>query len=106
MFDILITNARIIDGTRARAYPGAGAPRGDPIAAVGLLAGVEAATTIDAGGKVVAPGFVDVHNHSDGWLLNTPHLFSKTSQGFTTEVLMADGISYAPVNPYTAREWM
>jgi N-acyl-D-amino-acid deacylase len=106
MFDILITNARIIDGTRARAYPGALALRGDRIAAVGDLAGAEAATTIDAGGKVVAPGFVDVHNHSDGWLLNTPHLFAKTIQGFTTEVLMADGISYAPVNQHTAREWM
>jgi N-acyl-D-amino-acid deacylase len=106
MFDILITNACIIDGTRARAYPGAVALRGDRIAAVGALAGAEAATTIDAGGKVVAPGFIDVHNHSDGWLLNTPHLFPKTIQGFTTEVLMADGISYAPVNRDTAREWM
>jgi N-acyl-D-amino-acid deacylase len=106
MHDLLITNARIIDGSRSGAYPGSLAIRGDRIAAVGDLAGAEANRIIDAAGRVVAPGFVDVHNHSDGWLLNTPHLFPKTSQGFTTEILMADGISYAPVNVRTAREWM
>ena len=47
-----------------------------------------------------------MHNHSDGWLLKTPHLVPKTMQGFTTEVLMADGISYAPVNAHAAREWV
>jgi predicted amidohydrolase len=51
VFDILITNARIIDCTRARAYPGAVALHGDRIAAVGALAGAEAKITIDAGGK-------------------------------------------------------
>ena len=46
---------------------------------------------------IVAPGFIDVHTHSDAVLLSTPHLLSKTMQGFTTEFLMLDGISYAPV---------
>src|SRR5690606_17481332 len=45
-------------------------------------------------------------NHSDAWLLKTPHLTSKTMQGFTTEVIMADGISYAPLSPTTARAWI
>lgn len=49
---------------------------------------------------------MDVHNHSDAWLRKTPHLFSKTSQGFTIEVIMADGISYAPVNRHTIHEWI
>jgi N-acyl-D-amino-acid deacylase len=106
VFDLLITNACIIDGSRAEPFPGAVAVSGDRITGVGALAGAEARAVIDAGGKVLAPGFVDVHNHSDGWLLNTPHLFPKTIQGFTTEVLMADGISYAPVDAHTAREWL
>jgi N-acyl-D-amino-acid deacylase len=53
----------------------------------------------------VAPGFVDVHTHSDGWLLKIPNLVAKTSQGITSEVLMSDGISYAPVTPENYRDW-
>ena len=52
------------------------------------------------------PGFVDVHNHSDAWLLKVPQLVPKTIQGFTTEVIMADGISYAPVDAHTNRHWI
>jgi len=55
---------------------------------------------------VVAPGFIDLHTHSDGWLLRESNFFPKTAQGFTTEVLMADGISYAPVQPHNAAEWI
>jgi N-acyl-D-amino-acid deacylase len=55
---------------------------------------------------VVAPGFIDVHNHMDGWLLKRSHVPSKTLQGFTTEVIGLDGISYAPVNEQTAKEWI
>ncbi|MCB0063779.1 MAG: D-aminoacylase, partial [Caldilineaceae bacterium] len=81
--------------------------QGDRIVQIGnIAADAEAGQTLDATGKIVAPGFVDVHNHSDGWLLKTPHLTSKTSQGFTTEVIMADGISYAPVTGQTASEWI
>ena len=70
------------------------------------LKSAEAGRVIDASGQIVAPGFIDVHTHADGWLLKTPHLDSKTRQGFTTEILMVDGISYAPVNDATARQWM
>ena len=73
--------------------------QGDRIAAIGQLAGAEARTVIDADGNIVAPGFIDVHTHSDAALLSNPHLVSKTTQGFTTEFLMLDGISYAPVEP-------
>ena len=51
-------------------------------------------------------GFIDVHNHSDGLLLTRPHLAEKTTQGYTGEVLMSDGISYAPVTPETAPHWI
>lgn len=106
MFDIIIRNGTVIDGTRAERYRADVGIRGDRISSIGDLATAKADHTIDATGKIVAPGFVDVHNHSDGWLWKTPHLTPKTTQGFTTEVLMADGISYAPVDDNTARQWL
>ena len=106
MYDIVIRNGIVIDGSRAGRRRADVGIRKDRIAAVGDLDATEAGHVIDAAGKVVAPGFVDVHNHSDGWLLKTPHQVSKTGQGFTTEVIMADGISYAPVSRQTAHEWL
>ena len=105
-FDVLIQNGTVIDGT---GKPGQLADVGvtdDRIVAVGTLTGARAGRVINAQGKVVAPGFIDVHNHSDGWLLKRPHLTPKTTQGFTTEVLMADGISYAPVKSQNVQEWI
>ncbi|MEM7346806.1 MAG: D-aminoacylase [Chloroflexota bacterium] len=106
MFDIIIKNGTIIDGAQTARYQADIAIKADKIVQIGRLGEAEAAQVVDATGKIVAPGFVDVHNHSDAWLLKEPHFFSKTSQGFTTEVIMADGISYAPVNAHTAREWI
>ncbi len=106
MLDLLLKNGTLIDGRKTPRYQADVGIQGDRIVQIGHLTDVAAQQTIDVRGKIVAPGFVDVHNHSDGWLLNTPHLFSKTSQGFTTEVIMADGISYAPVNEQTAYEWI
>lgn len=106
MFDLLIENGTVVDGVKTNRLQADVAIVGDRIVEVGSLPGADARRVIDATGLIVAPGFVDVHNHSDGWLLKTPHLFAKTSQGFTTEVLMADGISYAPVNKQTAHEWI
>jgi len=102
---LLIRGGSVIDGT--------GAPRrtadmlidDDRVVDIGQLK-VADATVVDATGLVVAPGFVDVHNHSDGWLLKTGQQAAKTTQGFTTELLMSDGISYAPVSDETVREWM
>ena len=105
MFDILIRNGTLIDGTGAPAQSAALGITGDRISSIGQFTDSEAQTVIDATGKTVAPGFIDVHNHTDGWLLKTDHLLPKTTQGFTTEVIMADGISYAPVNDQTALEW-
>ncbi len=106
MFDTILKGGLVIDG--------AGAPRqrvdvgvtGDRITAVGDLGAAVANHVIDARGQIVAPGFIDVHNHSDGHLLREEHLTCKTTQGFTTELLMSDGISYAPVDSHTWREWM
>ncbi|GDY09144.1 N-acyl-D-amino-acid deacylase [Planctomycetia bacterium] len=106
MFDVLIRHATIIDGTRAPRFSADIGVLGDRIDSIGDLSAAQARQTIDATGLVAAPGFIDVHTHADGWLLKSPHLLPKTLQGFTTEVLMADGISYAPVTPQTWRDWV
>lgn len=106
MFDVLIKNGLVIDGTKSARRRDDIGITADRVAQIGDLRGAEARRTIDATDKIVAPGFVDVHTHSDAWLLKTPHFISKTTQGFTTEVIMADGISYAPVNHHTVHQWI
>ncbi|HMN29258.1 MAG TPA: amidohydrolase family protein, partial [Caldilineaceae bacterium] len=106
MFDLIIRHGTVIDGVKSKPYRADVGIRGDRIVQIGALDETDAPRILDATGKIVAPGFVDVHNHSDGWLLKEPTLAAKTAQGFTTEVIMADGISYAPVNAQTAPEWI
>ena len=106
MYDRILQGGTIIDGTGTAGFSADIGLVGDRITAVADLANAETGERIDATGLVVAPGFIDVHNHSDGWLLKRPHFLPKTSQGFTTEILMLDGISYAPVRPDTVRHWL
>jgi N-acyl-D-amino-acid deacylase len=106
VFDLVVAGGQVIDGTRAARVRADVGVKDGRIAAVGDLTTASAKQRVEAAGKIVAPGFIDVHNHSDGWLLKTPHVTPKTTQGFTTEVLMADGISYAPVRPENADEWI
>jgi N-acyl-D-aspartate/D-glutamate deacylase len=90
-FDLLIRHGRIVDGTGNPWFDGDVAIRGDRIAAVGRL-GPEARgrREIDARGRVVAPGFIDAHSHSDMLLLEDGDAPSKIRQGVTTEVLGED----------------
>lgn len=88
MLDLLLKNGTLIDGSKGPRYQADLGIQGDRIVQIGQLTDVAAHQTLDVRGKIVAPGLVDVHNHSDAWLLKLPHLLSKTSQGFTTE---ADG---------------
>ena len=99
MYDLIIRNARIIDGTGAPARPGDLAVEGDRIAAIGDLAGARAGRELDAGGKALAPGFIDVHTHDDRALLSDPLMTCKVSQGVTTVVTGNCGISLAPWPP-------
>ncbi|HEX3725716.1 MAG TPA: D-aminoacylase [Pirellulales bacterium] len=105
MFDLVIKSGTVIDGTGSARFKADVAIAGGRIAAVGDLGGATTRHTLDASRLVVAPGFIDVHTHADGWLLTTPNLVPKTSQGITTEILMSDGISYAPVTPQNYRDW-
>ncbi|MEJ0034970.1 MAG: D-aminoacylase [Gammaproteobacteria bacterium] len=94
-YDILITGGRIVDGTGAPWYYGDVGIRGGKIAAIGKLAGSPTKETIDATGKVVTPGFIDLHTHSDLSLLRDGRSMSKITQGVTTEVI-GEGASVAP----------
>jgi N-acyl-D-aspartate/D-glutamate deacylase len=93
-FDTLITNAQIVDGTGGAAIKGSIAIKGGKIAGVGNVTGT-AAHTIDAKGRTVAPGFIDLHSHSDMTLITDGNGQSKIRQGVTTEVIGESG-SVAP----------
>lgn len=101
MFDVLIRNGRVIDGTGNPWYHADVGIRGDRIAALGRLGGESARRTIDAGGLAVSPGFVDMHTHSDLALLAEPTWECKVMQGVTLEVLGQDGLGLAPVTDAT-----
>ena len=96
MFDLLIRNAQVLDGTGAPAYLADVAVKDGKIAAVGKIAG-EAAETVDAAGLTLAPGFIDVHGHSDFFMPLDPARASKLLQGVTTELCGQCGLGPAPV---------
>lgn len=97
MLDILIKNAKIIDGTGLPVVEGNVGIRGDKI--VYPTEEQAAKKVIDAAGRMVSPGFIDAHSHGDLILgTESAHLF-KTNQGVTTEVTGQCGLSIAPTNP-------
>lgn len=104
MFDIVIRNGRIVDGSGNPWYHGDLGLRGDSIAAIGDLSAAKAARVINARGKLVCPGFVDMHALSDIMLLAEPAHEGKLRQGITSELLGNDGLSYAPVSPPLLQE--
>src|SRR5271169_7245880 len=96
-FDLVITNGHIIDGTGSPWYSGDIGIRDGHIAAIGNLSGAARKRTLDAKGKVVAPGFVDMLGQSEMTILVDPRLPSKIYQGITTEIT-GEGSSIAPQN--------
>src|SRR5258705_599318 len=96
-YDLLFTNARVVDGTGAPWFLADVGVRGGKIAAVGRLAGSPATRTIDASGLVVAPGFIDLLGKSEYNVLVDSRAASKITQGITTEVT-GEGKSIAPTN--------
>ncbi len=100
--DVLISGGSVIDGSGTPAFLADVAIEGDRIAEVGVLQGAQAKRVIDARGKVVCPGFVDPHSHSDWSVLANPTAQSTIRQGVTTEVVGNCGWSYAPVTPHSA----
>src|ERR1700719_453651 len=96
-FDLVITNGHIIDGTGSPWYSGDIGIRDGRIAAIGNLSGAARKRTLDAKGKVVAPGFIDMLGQSEATILVDPRLPSKIYQGITTEIT-GEGSSIAPLN--------
>jgi len=96
-FDIVITGGHIVDGTGSPWYSGDIGIRDSRIAAIGNLAAAPRKRIIDAAGKVVAPGFIDMLGQSEQTILVDPRLRSKIYQGITTEIT-GEGNSVAPVN--------
>lgn len=104
--DWLIRGARVIDGTGAAAYDA------DVTVEAGVISGIHrdpgtapaARRTVEAGGRVLTPGFIDMHAHSDVQILANPDHTAKVSQGVTLEVLGQDGLSFAPVDEPTRQQ--
>jgi dihydroorotase/N-acyl-D-amino-acid deacylase len=104
IFDVLIINAKVVDGTGNPWFYGDVGIEGERIAAIGKLKGRTAKRVIDASGKIVVPGFIDMLGQSGLSLLIDNRAMSKISQGITTEIT-GEGASVAPVNENILKEW-
>src|SRR5918999_155747 len=97
MWDLLVQQVQVIDGSGTPSFVADIAIRGDTIAEVGQVTSSEARVRIDGAGLTVGPGFIDLHTHSDYTLLVNPLAESKVHQGVTTEVIGNCGTSPAPL---------
>ena len=104
MHDLVIRGGKIIDGTGASAFMGDVAIDGGLIVAVGKVAD-SGRREIDADGKLVTPGWVDIHTHYDGQVTWDPYLSPSSWHGVTTVIMGNCGVGFAPVKP-DAHEWL
>jgi dihydroorotase/N-acyl-D-amino-acid deacylase len=102
-YDLLIRNGRIIDGTGSPWYRGDLAVRGDTIARIAPRIDAPSTRVIDAGGKVVAPGFIDLHTHARRGIFQVPTADNYVRQGVTTLIEGPDGSSPLPIKPFLER---
>lgn len=98
MLDVLIRGGQLIDGAGKTRFPADVAIVGDRIAEVGDLRSATADRVVDATGKIVAPGFIDCHSHTDWSIQSNPTAESTIRQGITTEIVAQCGWSNAPVS--------
>src|SRR6185312_16751137 len=94
-YDLIIRGGLIADGSGGALYTADVAVKDGRIAAVGAVAG-EAAEEIDAAGRLVTPGFVDIHTHYDGQAIWSNRLNTSSSHGVTTVVVGNCGVGFAP----------
>jgi N-acyl-D-aspartate/D-glutamate deacylase len=104
-FDVLILGGMLVDGTGAVKRREDIGIVGDSIVAVGNMSSASAKQVIDAAGKIISPGFIDIHTHSDLTLLAYPDAASRVRQGITTEVVGNCSYSPYPVTP-AVKEFM
>ncbi|MEH6551302.1 MAG: amidohydrolase family protein [Pseudomonadales bacterium] len=98
MYDLIIRNGKLVDGSGAPAYKGDLAVKDGVIAAIGEVVG-SAPREIDANGLIVTPGWVDVHSHMDGQASWDPYCAPAANHGITTLVMGNCGIGFAPCEP-------
>src|SRR4026207_2571728 len=98
--DLLIKNARIVDGTGAPAYQGDIAVRGDTILRIAPRIDGAATKVVDARGQVIAPGFIDIHVHARDSIFQVPTAENYVRQGVTTLIEGPDGSSPVPLKPF------
>ncbi|MDY3868719.1 MAG: D-aminoacylase [Pyramidobacter sp.] len=102
---VVIKNAHICDGSGAAWYPGELRIEGGRIASVGrLVTRVEGDEEFDAGGKMLAPGFIDIHNHADWGIMKNPEAANILLQGVTTIIVGQCGLSPAPIVPERVKD--
>jgi N-acyl-D-amino-acid deacylase len=97
MTDFILRGGEVIDGSGRARWRADVAVAGNRIVSVGAVGMVSGAREVDVSGKIVAPGFIDVHTHDDRALFATPAMAAKVSQGVTTVVTGNCGISLAPL---------
>jgi dihydroorotase/N-acyl-D-amino-acid deacylase len=102
-YDLIIKNGRIVDGSGRPAFNGDLAIRDDRIARIGNLRGAQSKRVIDAHGRIVAPGFIDMLGQSEQFVLIDPRAMSKVMMGVTTEIT-GEGESIAPLNDRILKE--
>src|SRR5881409_2226074 len=102
-YDLLIRNARIVDGTGSPWYRGEIAVRGDTIARIAPRIDAAAGRVIDAGGRVVSPGFIDIHTHARRGIFDVPTADNYVRQGVTTLIEGPDGSSPIPLRAFLDR---
>ncbi len=102
-FDVLITGARVIDGSGTPWYYADIGIKGDTIAAVGLLPGAVATVRIDGRGLVASPGFIDIHSHGRRGIFTVPTAENYLREGVTTIIEGPDGSSPLPLAPFLER---
>ena len=104
MYDLIIKNGTVYDGTGRKPFFADVAIKGNKIVAIGELE-ESSKEVIDAKGKIVAPGFVDIHTHYDGQVTWDPYLRPSTYHGVTTVVMGNCGVGFSPCKP-EERDWL
>lgn len=100
---VVIKNASIVDGSGKAAFAGDVRIKNGSIVKIGKLKPKKNETVFDAGGKTLAPGFIDIHNHSEDGLLEEGTATNQVSQGITTILVGPDGGSPFPIADYLAK---
>lgn len=96
-YDLILRGGEVIDGSGAGRFSADVAVKGDRIAHIGRLDRVDAERVVNVTGRIICPGFIDVHTHDDRVCIDRPAMHPKISQGVTTVVVGNCGLSLAPL---------